>query len=85
MGNYTFYLKKTLINGVAMDNYTAVGIAEGFIACNEESEYIRAWQHLINNGMAWTLQGWFGRTAQALIEQGVCTNPRNEQAHDLND
>ena len=85
MGNYTFYLKKTLINGVAMDNYTAVGIAEGFIACNEEGEYIRAWQHLINNGMAWTLQGWFGRTAQALIEQGVCTNPRNEQAHTLND
>ncbi len=64
-----------------MDNYTAVGIAEGFIACNEEGEYIQAWQHLIDTGMAWTLQGWFGRKAMDLIEQGYCTNPRNEQAH----
>ena len=85
MGNYTFYLTKTLTNGVLMDNYTAVGIAEGFIDADSEEQYIGAWQHLINTGMAWTLQGWFGRTAQALIEQGVCTNPRNEQAHTLND
>tara|TARA_B100001250_G_scaffold414345_1_gene452099 strand:- start:1790 stop:1993 length:204 start_codon:yes stop_codon:yes gene_type:complete len=64
-----------------MDTYTAVGIAEGFIACNEEGEYIQAWQHLIDTGMAWTLQGSFGRTAMDLIEQGYCTNPRNEQNH----
>ena len=64
-----------------MDNYTAVGIAEGFIACNEEGEYIQAWQHLIDTGMAWTLQGWFGRKAMDLIEQGYCTNPRNERNH----
>jgi hypothetical protein len=64
-----------------MDTYTAVGIAEGFIACNEEGEYIQAWQHLIDTGMAWTLQGSFGRTAMDLIEQGYCTNPRNRQNH----
>ncbi len=23
-------------------------------------------------GMAWTLQGWFGRTAHDLIERGIC-------------
>jgi hypothetical protein len=62
-----------------MDDYTAVGIAEGFIACNNEgnSEYLRAWQQLIDTGMAWTLQGWFGRTATALIEEGHCTAPNS--------
>ena len=58
-----------------MDDYTAIGIAEGFIACNKEGEYLQAWQHLIDTGLAWSLQGWFGRTAQALIEDGHCTAP----------
>lgn len=59
-----------------MDNYTAVSIAEGF--CDHEpteQETIEAWQHLIDTGLAWSLQGWFGRTAASLIEQGVCTAP----------
>ena len=58
-----------------MNNYTAVSIAEGF--CEGENatkeQQIEAWQYLIDTGLAWTLQGWFGRTAAALIEQGVCT------------
>ena len=58
-----------------MDSYTAVGIAEGFIACNSEGEYLRAWQYLIDTGMAYQLQGWFGRTANQLIEEGHCTEP----------
>ena len=68
-----------------MDNFTAVGLAEGFIDADSEEQVIEAWQHLINTGLAWQLQGWFGRTAMSLIEQGVCTNPRNEQAHALID
>jgi len=59
-----------------MDNYTAVSIAEGF--CDHEpteAEYIKAWQHLIDTGLAWSLQGWFGRQATVLIEQGVCSAP----------
>jgi hypothetical protein len=58
-----------------MDNYTAVGIAEGFIASSSGEEYLRAWQHLIDTGMAYQLQGWFGRTANQLIEEGHCTAP----------
>lgn len=59
-----------------MTNYEAVSIAEGF--CDHtptEAEQVEAWQHLINTGLAWTLQGWYGRTAMSLIEQGVCTAP----------
>lgn len=55
-----------------MDNYTAVGIAEGFIECDDEATLIEAWQHLIDTGLCWRLQGWFGRTAMDLINNGVC-------------
>lgn len=50
----------------------AVGIAEGWIPADSEEEIIEAWQTLIDTGLAWTLQGWFGRTAASLIEQGIC-------------
>lgn len=58
-----------------MDNYTATGIAEGWIDADSEEQVIEAWQHLIDTGLAWSLQGWFGRTARDLIDQGVCTAP----------
>jgi len=54
-----------------MDSYTAVGLAEGFIEADSEDEVIEAWQHLVNTGLAWQLQGFFGRTAEALIENGL--------------
>lgn len=54
-----------------MDNFTATGIAEGFIEAESEEQIIEAWQHLVDTGLCWQLQGWFGRTASALIEQGV--------------
>ena len=53
-----------------MNNYEAVGLAEGFIE-GTEKEQINAWQYLVDTGMAWTLQGFFGRTANSLIEQGI--------------
>ena len=55
-----------------MSPYEATGIAEGFIESDSEEQQIEAWQYLIDSGMAWSLQGWFGRTATDLIEQGVC-------------
>ena len=56
-----------------MDNYTAVGLAEGFIEAESEEQVLAAWQHLVDTGLAWSLQGWFGRTAQQLIDSGYIT------------
>ena len=54
-----------------MDNFNAIGIAEGFIKADSEEQMVEAWQHLVDTGLAWQLQGSFGRTATSLIEQGV--------------
>lgn len=53
-----------------MDTYQAVGLAEGFIEADTEEQVLEAWQTLVDTGMAWQLQGWFGRTARHLIEEG---------------
>ena len=54
-----------------MDDYTATGLAEGFIEAESEEQILEAWQHLHDTRLAYKLQGWFGRTATALIEQGL--------------
>lgn len=54
-----------------MDNYTAVALAEGFEEAESEEQLIEAWQHLHDTGLAYQLQGWFGRTAAQLLEEGV--------------
>jgi hypothetical protein len=57
-----------------MTQYEAVGLCEGFIECDDENRIIEAWQYLIDTGLAWSLQGSFGRFASNLIEQGICSN-----------
>ncbi len=40
----------------------------------EDDEVVEMFQELVNTGLAWSLQGSYGRTARDLIEQGVITN-----------
>ena len=54
-----------------MDAFTATGLAEGFIEADSEEQIIEAWQYLHDSGLAYSLQGWFGRTATDLIERGI--------------
>jgi hypothetical protein len=53
-----------------MTPYLAVGIAEGFIEPTSEEQAQEAWQYLHDSGLAYTLQGCFGRKANELIESG---------------
>ena len=54
-----------------MNSFTATGLAEGFIEAESEEQIIEAWQYLHDTKLAYSLQGWFGRTAQQLIKEGV--------------
>lgn len=53
-----------------MTDFDAVMIAEGVEEATTEKQ-LEAWQHLVNTGMVWKLQGWFGRMANHLIEEGL--------------
>lgn len=48
------------------------GVEEG------EEAFISANQYLIDTGLAWTLQGFFGRQAMNLVRQGLCHLPVKE-------
>ena len=54
-----------------MDNFQAIGIAEGFIECDNEEQVIAAWQYLHDTKIGYGLQGFFGRTLNQLLEEGI--------------
>ena len=56
-----------------MTSYLACAIAEGFCEGEgaSEKDQLTAWQYLHDTRRAYSLQGWYGRTASSLIEQGL--------------
>lgn len=46
----------------------------------DESEALELFQHLVDSGLAWKLQGSYGRTAKALLDAGLVQE--GEQTHD---
>jgi hypothetical protein len=55
----------------------AILLAEGVTPPSSEKDLIQAWQLLVDTSMAWQLQGWFGRRAQDLIDEGLINPPGN--------
>ena len=53
-----------------MNDFEAVGIAEGWIEADVETQ-IKAWQQLHDTKQAYRLQGWFGRTCRNLTKEVV--------------
>ena len=48
MNEYNIKYKNKQGDNMKMNNYKAVGIAEGFIECDNKKIIIKAWQHLID-------------------------------------
>ena len=54
-----------------MNTQDAIQICEQLVSADYDEE-VEAWQHLIDTAIVWQLQGWYGRTAVRLIEEGIC-------------
>ena len=58
--------------------YVACSIAEGFCEGEDasEKEQLIAWQWISDRGLWKQLQGFYGRTIHALIENGAIKTPK---------
>ena len=56
---------------VINSSYEACAIVEGFAESDPTNEELmEAWAYLIKTGDCWNLQGFYGREATRLIQQG---------------
>jgi hypothetical protein len=55
-----------------MTSYEAILVIE--TGEDDTDLLLEAWQILIDEGVVWHLQGWYGRIASALISEGLCIN-----------
>ena len=46
---------------------------------SDEETTIAAWQLLVDTGLVWKLQGFYGRGASNMIEAGILTRPGDRQ------
>jgi hypothetical protein len=62
-----------------MSEFDAVMICEGAQEPESEEQLLEAWQLLVDTGLAFRLQGWFGRRAAEMIRAGVLQPPRSKR------
>lgn len=57
----------------SLTSYLAISYAEGFGEGENatENEQLCAWQYIVDRGLWRSLQGFFGRTAMSLVEDGI--------------
>ena len=69
MNNEIEYETK-LEDGTIITSYLASAHAEGFCEGEDASinNQLKAWSYLIGTGIVWKLQGFYGSTANGLIE-----------------
>lgn len=65
-------IQATLGEALANDFNTVDFIIDYEAGVLSEEEVIEGFQQLIDNGIVWSLQGHYGRTAATLIESGTC-------------
>ena len=56
-------------DGSEITSYLATGYAEGFEEASDIDK-LKAWSYLIGTGLAYQLQGFFGRQAAHMIDSG---------------
>jgi len=61
-----------------LDNYDKVGAIIDYENGNlNDEETIELFQHLLDSGLVWQLQGHYGRVAESLIEAGYIRRQEN--------
>ena len=64
--------------------YNATMIAEGAMDETNDMSYIQAWQHLVDTGVVWELQGWFQRAVTRMLSDGTLNPAPIEEEDESN-
>jgi hypothetical protein len=78
--NYEKPLRKP-VKGFRASDFDLVGRISDYESGKlSEDEVIELFQHLVDTGLAWTLQGSYGRTAVTFLEAGLIHKPEDTNA-----